>query len=122
MILRHSGGNSECAGKVDMIEWGLIGGTAMKAAAGSAAGKLAGLLVEKGKAKIFPGELERALQEGLAAAQMEDQALSRLAICVYILMIRIIESFGGGCWNISCCLRSCGSRWRVRVRLMWIVW
>ena len=52
----------------------LLGGTAMKAAASAGAGKLAGMLVERGKAKIFPGELERALQEGLAAATLEDQA------------------------------------------------
>ena len=68
-----------------MIEWGLIGGTAMKAAASAGAGKLAGILVEKGKAKIFPGELERALQEGLAAAQVEDQALaSSCHLCLHL--------------------------------------
>ena len=59
-----------------MFDLVLLGGTAMKAAASAGAGKLAGILVEKGKGKIFPGELERALLEGLKAAQMEDQALS----------------------------------------------
>jgi hypothetical protein len=51
-----------------VIEWGVLGGAAVKAAAGSAAGKLAGMLVEKGKAKIFPGELERAIEAGFQAA------------------------------------------------------
>ena len=54
LILRHSRRNSECAGKLVMLDLMLLGGTAMKAAASAGAGKLAGMLVEKGKAKIFP--------------------------------------------------------------------
>ena len=59
-----------------IIDLAVIGGTAVKAAASSAAGKLAALAVEKGKAKFFPGEFERSLLEGLKAAQVEDEALA----------------------------------------------
>jgi hypothetical protein len=51
-----------------VIEWAVMGGAVMKAAASSAAGKMAGMLVEKGKAKIFPGELEKAIAAGFRAA------------------------------------------------------
>lgn len=47
-------------------------GTAIKAIVGSTAGKLAGMAIEKGKAKIFPGELEKALSAGMNAAQALD--------------------------------------------------
>ncbi len=56
-----------------VIEWSVLGGAAVKAAAGSAAGKIAGMLVEKGKAKIFPGELEKAIAVGFKAAIDEDE-------------------------------------------------
>jgi|GEM_PF-6374709 len=59
-----------------VIEWAVIGGTAVKAAASSAAGKMAGMLVEKGKAKIFPGELEKAIAAGFGAAIEEDEKCS----------------------------------------------
>lgn len=49
------GGNSECAGKVAMIEWDLISGTIVKDAASSAARMLEVIAVEKGKAKNFRG-------------------------------------------------------------------
>ena len=67
-----------------MLDLMLLGGTAMKAAASAGAGKLAGILVEKGKAKLFPGELELALLAGLKAAQVEDQALaSSCHLCLH---------------------------------------
>ena len=47
-----------------VIEWAVMGEAAVKAAASSAAGKMAGMLVEKGKAKIFLGELEKAIAAG----------------------------------------------------------
>ncbi len=60
-----------------VIEWAAVmGGAAMKAAASSAAGKMAGMLVEKGKAKIFPGELEKAIAAGILAAKAEDETCS----------------------------------------------
>ena len=59
-----------------VIEWAVIGGAAVKAAASSAAGKMAGMLVEKGKAKIFPGELEKAIAAGFGAAIEEDEKCS----------------------------------------------
>lgn len=59
-----------------VIEWSVLGGAAVKAAAGSAAGKIAGMLVEKGKAKIFPGELEKAIAAGIVAAKAEDETCS----------------------------------------------
>ncbi len=55
-----------------VIEWGLLGGVAVKAAVSSGAAKLAGIGVEKGKTKIFPGELEKAVAAGIAAAKAED--------------------------------------------------
>ena len=59
-----------------VIEWAVIGGAAVKAGASSAAGKMAGMLVEKGKAKIFPGELEKAIAAGFGAAIEEDEKCS----------------------------------------------
>ncbi len=59
-----------------VIEWGVLGGALVKAAASSAAGKLAGIVVEAGKAKIFPGELERAIEAGFRAAIDEDETYS----------------------------------------------
>ncbi len=55
-----------------VIEWALLGGVAVKAAVSSGAAKLAGIGVEKGKAKIFPGELEKAVAAGIAEAKAED--------------------------------------------------
>jgi HEAT repeat protein len=54
----------------------LLMGVAAKAVVGSAAGKLAGVAIDKGKAKLFPGELEKALSKGIDAAQAQDARLS----------------------------------------------
>ncbi|OUC12238.1 MAG: hypothetical protein B0A82_23590, partial [Alkalinema sp. CACIAM 70d] len=55
-----------------VLEFGAVAGTLAKSAASAGAGKLAGMLVEKGKAKLFPGELEQALEAGIEAAQAWD--------------------------------------------------
>jgi len=54
----------------------LLMGAAAKAVAGSAAGKLAGLALDNCKARLFPGELEKALLQGIDAAQTQDAQLS----------------------------------------------
>ena len=55
----------------------------VKAAASSTAGKMAGMVVEKGKAKIFPGELEKAIAAGFGAAIEEDEHFSPSAHLFY---------------------------------------
>ena len=66
-----------------VIEWSVLGGAAVKAAASATAGKIAGMLVEKGKAKIFPGELEKAIAAGFGAAIDEDETYSPSAHLFY---------------------------------------
>ena len=66
-----------------VIEWAVVGGAMVKAAASSTAGKMAGMVVEKGKAKIFPGELEKAIAAGFGAAIEEDEHFSPSAHLFY---------------------------------------